>query len=73
MISDYHSLVVTALRSLLVNGNAKTKLYRDYKSFGVKPFKEVVDKKLKSKNTGNFSSIQNTFITVLHKHALPQI
>ena len=73
MISDYHSLVVTALRSLLVNGNAKTKLYRDYKSLGVKPFKEVVDKNLKSKNTGNFSSIQNTFITVLHKHALPQI
>ena len=43
-ISDHHSLIVTALRSQLVKGNAKTKLYRDYNSFYIKLFKEDLDK-----------------------------
>ena len=68
-ISDHHSLIVTALRSQLVKGNAKTKLYRDYNSFDLKLFKEDLDKNLKSNNTVNFSDFQNTFTTVLHKHA----
>ena len=68
-ISDHHSLIVTALRSQLVKGNAKTKLYRDYNSFDVKLFKEDLDKNLKSNNTDHFSDFQNTFTTVLHKHA----
>ena len=68
-ISDHHSLIVTALRSQLVKGNAKTKLYRDYNSFDIKLFKEDLDKNLKSNNTVNFSDFQNTFTTVLHKHA----
>ena len=69
-ISDYHSLIVTALRSQLVKGNGNTKLYRDYNSFDIKSFKEVLDNNLKSNNTVDFSNFQNTFITVLHKHAL---
>ena len=68
-ISDHHSLIVTALRSQLVKGNAKTKLYRDYNSFDIKLFKEDLDKNLKSNNTVNFSDFQNTFTTVFHKHA----
>ena len=60
---------MTALRSQLVKGNAKTKLYRDYNSFDIKLFKEDLDKNLKSNNTVNFSDFQNTFTTVLHKHA----
>ena len=59
---------MTALRSQLVKGNAKTKLYRDYNSFDIKLFKEDLDKNLKSNNTVNFSDFQNTFTTVLHKH-----
>ena len=39
-ISDQYSFIVTALRSKLVKGNAKTKLYRDYNSFDIKVFKE---------------------------------
>ena len=58
-----------ALRSQLVKGNAKTKLYRDYNWFDVKLFKEDLDKNLKSNNTVDFSDFQNTFITALHKHA----
>ena len=67
-ISDRHSLVVTALRSQLVKGNAKTNLYRDYKPFDAKLSKEDLQKYLKSNNTVNFSDCQNTFITVIHKH-----
>ena len=58
-----------ALRSQLVKGNAKTKLYRDYNSFDIKLFKEDFDKNLKSNNIVNFSDFQNTFTRVLHKHA----
>ena len=29
-ISDHHNLIITALKSQLVKGNAKTKLYRGY-------------------------------------------
>ena len=68
-ISDHHSLIVTALRSQLVKGDAETKLYRDYNSFDTKLFKEDLDKNLKSNNTVNFSYFQNTFTTVLYKHA----
>ena len=68
-ISDQHSLIMTALRSQLVKGNAKTKLYLDYNSFDIKLFKKDFDKNLKSNNTVNFSDFQNTFTTVLHKHA----
>ena len=60
---------MTALRSQLVKGNAKTKLYRDYNSFDIKPFKEDLDKDLKSNNTFNFSDFQNTFTAILNKHA----
>ena len=67
--SDHHSLIVTALRSHLVKGNPKTKFYRDYNLFDVKRFMEDLVKNLKSNSTVNFSDFQNTFITVLHKHA----
>ena len=69
VISDHHSLILTALRSQLVKGNAKTKLYRDHNSFDIKLFKEDLDNNLKSNNTVNLSDFQNTFATVLHKHA----
>ena len=37
---DNHSLIVTALKNLLLKGNAKTKLYRDYSSLNIDHFKE---------------------------------
>ena len=60
---------MTALRSQLVKGNAKTKLYRDYNSFDIKLLTEDLDKNLKSNNTVNFSDFQNTLTTILHKRA----
>ena len=68
-ISDHHSLIVTALRSQLVKGIAKTKLYRDYNLFDIKLFKEDLDKNLKSNDTVNFSDFQNTFTAVFYKRA----
>ena len=38
-ISDHHCLIVTALRSQLVKGKAKTKLHRDYNLSNIKRFK----------------------------------
>ena len=61
---------MTTLRSQLVKGNAKTKLYLDYNLFNVKLFNEDLGDNLKSNNPVNISDFQNTFITVLHKHAL---
>ena len=48
-ISYYHSLTVTVLKSLLIKGNAKTKLYQDYNSFNTDHFKEDLDNNLKKK------------------------
>ena len=47
-ISDHHSLIITALKSQLAIGNAKTKLYRDYNGFNMDNFKAELDHKLKS-------------------------
>ena len=39
-ISDHHYLIVTALKSLPLKRNAKTKLYQDYSSFSTDHFEE---------------------------------
>ena len=68
-ISDHHSLIITALKSQLVKGNAKTKLYRDYIEFNVDNFKAELDHKLKSGIVTEYSNFQNIFIQVLNNHA----
>ena len=45
-ISDHHSFIVTALKSQLIKGNAKMKLYRDYSSFQLEMFKSDLDQNL---------------------------
>ena len=57
-ISDHHSLIVTALKSLLLKGNAKTKLYRDYSSFNIDHFKEDMGNNLKSNRITEYSHFQ---------------
>ena len=41
VISDHHSLIVRTLRSQLVQGNAKAKLYCYYNSFDIKLLRQV--------------------------------
>ena len=69
-ISDHHSLIITALKSQLVKGNAKTKLYRDYSEFNMDNFKAELDDKLKSGVVTEYSNFQNIFIQILNNHAL---
>ena len=38
-ISDHNSYITTALRTQLIKGNAKMKMYRDYKTFNIIFFK----------------------------------
>ena len=68
-ISDHHSLIVTALKSLLRKGNAKTKLYQDYNSFNMDQFKEDLDNSLKNNSITEYFHFQNIVLEILHKHA----
>ena len=60
-ISDHHNLIVTALKSLLLKENAKTKLYRDYSSFNMDHFKEDLDNNLKITVLLNISTFKIFF------------
>ena len=68
-ISDHQSLIVTSLKSLLLKGNAKKKLYRDYDSFNIDHFNEDLDNNLKNNNITEYSHFQNIFLEIIHKHA----
>ena len=68
-ISNNHSLTVTVLKSLLLKGNVKTKLYRDCDSFIIDHFKEDLDNNLKNNSITEYSHYQNVFLENLHKHA----
>ena len=68
-IFNHHSLIVTALKSLLLKRNAKTKLYRNYSSFNMDHFKEDLDNNLKNNSISEYSNFQNIFLEILHKHA----
>ena len=69
-ISDHHSFSVTALKSQLLKGNAKTKLYRDYSSFNLDIFKEDLENSFKNNFITKYSDFQNVFLEILHKHAI---
>ena len=56
-----NSLSITALKSQLVKGNAKTKLYRDYSEFNKDNFKAELDDKLKSGVVTEYSNFK-TFL-----------
>ena len=68
-ISDHHGLIITALKSQLVKGNAKRKLYRDYSEFNMNSFRAELDDKLKSGVVTEYSNFQKIFIQVLNNHA----
>ena len=61
-ISDHHSLINAALKSQLVKGNEKTKLYRDYIEFNMDNFKAELNHKLKSGIITEPSNFQSIFI-----------
>ena len=68
-ISDHHHLVLTLLRLQYIQGNPKTKFYRDYKSFNFGSFNNELNELLKSENEINCSLFENIFLQVLNAHA----
>ena len=68
-ISDHHHLVLTSLRLQYIQGNPKTKFYRDYKSFNFESFNNELNELLKSEKEINYSLFENIFLQVLKAHA----
>ena len=69
-ISDHHSFILTALKSQLIKGKAKMKLYRDFSSSQMEMFKADLYQNLKCRTNFEYSDFQRTFTQVLHNHAL---
>ena len=67
-ISDHHSFITTALRTQLIKGNAKMKMYRDYKTFNIELLKRDRES-LENHTTYDYPLFQNIFIALLNKHA----
>ena len=49
--SDHHSFITTALRTQVIKGKAKMKLYRDYKIFNIKLLKREIGESLENHTT----------------------
>ena len=62
-------VIVSALKSQLLKGNAKTKLHQDYSSFNIDHFQEYLDKDLKNNSITEYSLFQNVFLEILRKYA----
>ena len=60
------------MKSQLLKGNAKTKLYRDYSSFSLDIFKEDLENSFKNNFITEYSDFQNIFLEIIHKHAPTQ-
>ena len=63
-ISDHLSFIITALKSQLVKGSTKTKLYRDHSEFNVANFKAELADKLESIEIFKIFSFK--FIIIMH-------
>ena len=68
-ISDHHHIALTSLRLQYIQGNPKTKFYRDYKSFNFESFNNELNELLKSEKEINYSLFENIFLQVLNAHA----
>ena len=63
VISDHHSVIVTALKSQLIKGNAKMKFLQ------LEMLKADLDQNLKCTTSFEYSDFQSSFTRVLHNHA----
>ena len=67
-ISNHHSFITTALRTQLIKGNTKMKMYRDYKTFNIDFFQRDLRESLENHTGYDYSYFQNIFMTLLNKH-----
>ena len=68
-ISDHHSFITAALRTQLIKGDAKIKIYRDYKTFNIEFLKRDLGESLENRTIYNYSRFKNIFIALLNKDA----
>ena len=54
-ISNHHSFITTALRSQLIKGNTKMKMYRDYKTFNTELLIRDLEESLENHTTYDYS------------------
>ena len=67
-ISDHHSFITTALRTQVIKGNVKLRMYGDHKTFNIKLVKRVIGESFENHTTYDYSYFQNIFIVLLNKH-----
>ena len=53
---DHFSFIITAMRTQLIKGNAKIKMYRNYKTFNINFFKRDLRESLEHQNIFKTSS-----------------
>ena len=68
-IFDFHSFIVTSLKSQLLKWNVKLKLYQDYSSFTLHFLKDNRESNFKNEFITEYFNFLNVFLEVLHKHA----
>ena len=68
-IPNHHSFIVVSLKSQLVRGNAKSKIYRDCSKFNMDAFKDDLNKSLSNRNVYEYKHFQNIFVHTFNKHA----
>ena len=70
-MSDYHKMVVTVLKTTFPKSKPKEIVYRSYKSFDRDVFRAELKEGLKKffADELNYDHFENTFLSVLNKHA----
>ena len=68
-VAIWWRLVLTSLKLQYIQGNPKTKFYRDYKSFKFESFNNELNELLKSEKEINYYLLENIFLQVLNAHA----
>ena len=68
-LSDFHKLVLTIFKTTFPKSKSKQILYRDYKTFDKKNFNHELKEHLSTLKVDDYSKFENTFLTILNKHA----
>ena len=68
-LSDFHKMVVTALKCNYTQGKPKQVNYRDYKKFDNKVFNKDLKESLSKQSLSSYSDFQTIFLRVLERHA----
>ena len=67
-LSDFHKMIITALKSSFIKLKARETYYRDYKNFSSNSFREDLMLSLDHIKKG-FDSFEDTFMKILNRHA----